>query len=286
MNIKESRTLSFFIIIFTYLLASLLGITVYIMIKQSIVIKLLFADIFATLFVYAVSLIFKNASVYDPYWSVAPIIIVPLVLYDIGTVTTGSVIMLLCILCWGIRLTCNWAYTFKNLNNQDWRYDMLKEKSGLFFPLVSLFGIMIFPTLVVFLCILPVIFYIKNGGINILTVFGYCICITAVTIQLVSDIQLHRFRKVQKSRSMIIRKGLWKNSRHPNYLGEILMWWGVYIVLLSVEQNLWFLGIGAFINNMMFLFISIPMTERRISGYKEGFNEYLSETNMLIPFKH
>ena len=61
------------------------------------------------------------------------------------------------------------------------------------------------------------------------------------------------------------------------------MWWGVFVVLLSVRPSLWLLGIGALTNTLMFLLISIPMAESRMAGYKEGFDRYVKETNKLLP---
>ena len=61
------------------------------------------------------------------------------------------------------------------------------------------------------------------------------------------------------------------------------MWWGVFVVLLSVRPDLWLMGIGALCNTLMFLFISIPMAETRMAGYKEGFDRYVKETNKLLP---
>jgi steroid 5-alpha reductase family enzyme len=63
------------------------------------------------------------------------------------------------------------------------------------------------------------------------------------------------------------------------------MWWGVYLVMLSVLPSLWPLGIGALVNTLMFLFISIPMAETRMAGYKEGFDRYVAETNRLLPIE-
>ena len=62
-----------------------------------------------------------------------------------------------------------------------------------------------------------------------------------------------------------IRTGLWKYSRHPNYLGEILMWWGIALAVVFAFPRCWFLVAGAFVNNCLFLFISIPMADKRQS---------------------
>ena len=200
-----------------------------------------------------------------------------------GVWNTGTILLLFCVSYWGIRLTANWAYTFQGYSHQDWRYSMLREKSGVFYPFVSLFGIMLFPTMVVYLCMLPALHYMQSGGVNLFTCLGFALCLSAATLQLVADIQLHRFQKQANNRGAIIRSGVWRHARHPNYLGEILMWWGVYVVLVSVRPALWLLGIGALTNTLMFLLISIPMAETRMAGYKEGFDRYVAETNRLLP---
>ncbi len=266
-----------------YALALAVALFVYRRVAGNVLLRVFAADIAATVFVYAVSLPLGNASVYDPYWSVAPVVMLPLCMADFGVWNAGTIALLVCVSYWGIRLTANWAYTFQGYDNQDWRYTMLREKSGAFYPLVSLFGIMLFPTLVVFFCLMPALNYIQIGGVNFVTMLGFALCLSAATLQLIADVQLHRFQKRAANRGQIIRSGVWRHARHPNYLGEILMWWGVFLVLVSVRPDLWLLGIGALTNTLMFLFISIPMAETRMAGYKEGFDRYVKETNKLFP---
>ena len=280
---KQSRKLSFLFTIIVYAVALAVGVFVYARVRGGVLIRVFAADVAATVFLFFVSLPLENASVYDPYWSVTPVVILPLAMREFGVWNAGTIALLCCVTYWGIRLTANWAYSFQGYDHQDWRYTMLREKSGGFYPLVSLFGIMLFPTLVVFLCLLPALHYIQFGGVNLFTLLGFALCISAATLQLVADVQLHRFQRQAKNRGQIIRHGVWRHARHPNYLGEILMWWGVFAVLVSVRPSLWPLGIGALTNTLMFLFISIPMAETRMAGYKEGFDRYMRETNRLLP---
>lgn len=280
---KQSRKLSFLFTVIVYVLALAVGLFVYTRVRGGVLFRVFAADVAATVFLFLVSLPLENASVYDPYWSVAPVIILPLAMRDFGVWNAGTIALLCCVAYWGIRLSANWAYTFRGYDHQDWRYTMLREKSGALFPLVSLFGIMLFPTLVVFLCLLPALHYIQFGGVNLFTLLGFALCVSAATLQLIADVQLHRFQQKAVNRGQIIRSGVWRHARHPNYLGEILMWWGVYAVLVSVRPGLWLLGLGALTNTLMFLFISIPMAETRMAGYKEGFDRYVKETNRLLP---
>ncbi|MBR1983128.1 MAG: DUF1295 domain-containing protein, partial [Clostridia bacterium] len=91
---------------------------------------------------------------------------------------------------------------------------------------------------------------------------------------------MHKYRK--NKTTTFIRVGLWKYSRHPNYLGEILMWWGVGIfALINTAFNWWTLT-GAIVNTLLFVFVSIPMAENKQSQ-KEGFQEYKRQTHVLLP---
>lgn len=243
----------------------------------------LIADVAATGFIFLVSLLLRNTSVYDPYWSVAPIAILPLSMLYFGAVTVGNLLLLAVVCYWGVRLTANWAYTFKGYAYQDWRYDMFQEKTGRIFPLISFSGIMLFPTLVVYVCLLPAMDYIQHSTVNQTTILGFLLCAGATTVQLISDLQLHRFRKGNPDHGRIIRNGLWKYSRHPNYLGEILMWWGIFLIAVSAAPDRLYLGLGALVNTLMFVFISIPMAEKHLGPYKPDSEKYKRETSMLIP---
>ena len=153
---KENRTFSFIAVTLVYLLAAAVGILVYELLPYALWLNLLLADVAATVFTFMFSLIFKNASVYDPYWSVQPIVIV--LAFAFGKKATWLGVLLMITIClWGIRLTANWAYTFRSLNAQDWRYTMLHEKTGKLYFFVNLFGIHLVPTLIVYACVMPAV---------------------------------------------------------------------------------------------------------------------------------
>ncbi|MBE5742378.1 MAG: DUF1295 domain-containing protein [Clostridiales bacterium] len=280
MKLKENRILSILLVTLTYILASVLGIILYNALNFSVWLNLLLADCFATVIVFIVSVILKNASVYDPYWSVQPIIIVIGFTFLYGLNVMGIIVVsVVCV--WGIRLTANWMYTFHSLNYQDWRYVMLKERTGKFYPIINFVGIHLVPTLVVYLCTMPIVFVIINAPtFNFFATCFALVSLLAVILQGLADYQMHKFRKNKTGN--FIRTGLWKYSRHPNYLGEILMWWGMGICGFILLPNLWYMPIGAIANTLLFLFVSIPMADNRQSK-KSGFSEYKMATRALLP---
>ncbi len=281
-SLKKNRLASFTAVSLVYVIAGAVGILTYRTLEFDWWLSLLLADAAATVATFIFSLIFKNASVYDPYWSVQPPVI--LAAFAIGKeLTLLGILLLAAVFLWAIRLTANWAYTFGNLNHQDWRYTMLHEKTGAFYPVINFMGIHMVPTLVVYGCTLPAVFAIREGlGANAASIFFICLSLGAATMQGIADIQMHRFRK--KRDSVFIRCGIWKYSRHPNYLGEILMWWGVGLAVVCAAPSAWYLLAGAVANTVLFLAVSIPMADGRQSR-KEGFAEYKRETRMLLPIR-
>lgn len=281
-KIKENRLISFITILIIYIIAGVIGVITYNQLKYDWWINLLIADVISTIVTFIFSLIFKNASIYDPYWSVQPIVIIYLIALG-KQMTIGKILVLLAVSYWGIRLTLNWGYTFKGLNHQDWRYTMLHEQTRKFYPIINFVGIHMVPTLIVYACTIPAAYMIIfSNEINIITIIGFIISIGAATLQLISDIQMQKYRKNRNGN--FIRTGLWKYSRHPNYLGEILMWWGIAIMSFSVFNDKIYLLVGALLNTLLFLFVSIPMADKRQSR-KEGFETYKKETRMLFPIK-
>ena len=282
MNLRKNRAFAFFMVAVAYLLAIVAGVVVYRALPFAFWLNLLLADILSTVVIFIFSVAFKNASFYDAYWSVQPIII--LIAFACKYSLSGARIFpFIATMVWGIRLTANWVYTFQDLNWQDWRYTMLKEKTGVFYPVINFVGIHLVPTLVVYACILPAVFtFVYGGDINVGSILAFALSLGAVALQGTADIQMHRFRKGKTGG--FIRNGLWKYSRHPNYLGEILMWWGIGIAAVFAMPDCWYLLAGALANTLLFACVSIPIAEQR-QGRKEGFAEYKKATRILLPIK-
>lgn len=285
---KSSRALSFIIIAIIYIAAFFVGWATYkcpCVASWHVLWRLLIADVVATVFVWIFGLIFKNVSVYDPYWSVAPPVMMTAYACQLGSWSGATVLLLIAVWWWGIRLTGNWAYTFRNLNSEDWRYTKYRtEKSPFVFQIINFAGLNMVPTIVVFMAMVPGFKIIEYGlPANALTVLACLLCIGAATLQLVADHQIHQFIREKKGR--VCNVGLWKHGRHPNYFGEITMWWGVYLMFLSVTPNIahdWFWLIGAVMNTLLFCYISIPLMEGRQLKNKPEYAEYKKHTRRFV----
>ncbi len=242
---------------------------------------LLMADVAATVVVWLFELLFANVSVYDPYWSVAPPLIFTAWAFYKGVFTLPVALLLIAVWWWGIRLTGNWSYTFRGLAHEDWRYTRYRQiQAPWLFHLTSFFGLNMMPTLVVFAAMLPGFsLFNEMTTPNIWLWLGFAMCISAATLQLIADSQIHRFRGNHSGKCCDV--GLWHYGRHPNYFGEITMWWGIWVMYASQHGLDWFIA-GAIAMTALFLFISIPMMERRQLQNKPDYAEYRKRTRMLI----
>ncbi len=280
MNLKENKIFSYAIVVIAYVLATIVAVIVYNALPFKPYLNLLIADVLATIVVFIFSVAINNASVYDPYWSVQPFVIGLLFGIKCGF-NLYSLILFIAVSIWAVRLTINWMFEFKNLTYQDWRYIHLKNTTGKFYGIINFVGIHLVPTLVVYTCTLPLVYSIINKPtLNYFSLIFIAVCLLAVVLQLVADSQMREYRKTKPT--TFIRVGLWKYSRHPNYLGEILMWWGVGLATLISAPSAWNLLLGAILNTLLFIFVSIPLQDSRQSK-KPGFNEYKKQTHALLP---
>lgn len=276
------------ILLLAYLGAFAIGYASYLLLEDYLkpIINLLVADVVSTIYIWFIGIIYKTASIYDPYWSVQTVVIYVALMIGYRSFNLGSILYLLCMLFWAIRLTYNFIYGFNDISYIDWRYSSIKNKTGKLYQIVSLLGIHLVPTFIVFFASIPSFLYIINGQeFSLLQLIGLAIMILGTMLELISDYSMATFKKVRKSKDEIINVGLWKYSRHPNYLGEILFWYGVALVFILNNLNMWYVIAGAILNTLLFLCVSIPMAENHLKSYKKGFDEYKKKTRMLLPIK-
>ena len=247
-----------------------------------VVLSIFVSDVITTVFIWLSSLVMKSPSIYDPYWSVQPLFYYLLLLIYFNNWNLGSLLFLGALSFYSIRLTVNFIVGFNDIHYVDWRYKMLKEKSGKLFQLVNLFGICMFPTILVFAGSIPFIYYAQTVTFNYFQIVGAVVIVVATLLELIPDIQMKQFIKNRKDRSETINQGLWKYSRHPNYLGEVMMWYGIALFFLLPSFEKWYFIAGAILITLLFLFISIPMEEKHMVEYKPSYREYQKTTSMFF----
>lgn len=280
----KNRSISLLIVLAIYIIAFFAGLLVFKLSSDlHVLISTFLADIVATIIVWGFGILFLNSSTYDPYWSIVPVIIVPFWIMTNGvSLSVTDILFISVIAIWGVRLTLNWIMRWRGLQQQDWRYTMLKEKSPRLWFLTNLFGINLMPTIIVFIALIPVYFGIgQAGSLKFPTIFGFIICIGAALIQGISDKQMDLFKKESSNKDKYIDRGLWRYSRHPNYLGEVSFWWGIWLMQMGTTPKIWITVAGPILMTLLFVFISVPMMEKHILVSKPSYIRYQKQVSML-----
>lgn len=284
-SMTKKQTLWFFLV--TYLFAIFIGgLTLIYGVNNdyNVVLTTLASTIFMTIVIFFFSNVTKNASLYDPYWSVIPIVIVIEWIFLYKNLSINVILLLVAVLVWGIRLTLNWWKNWSGFKHQDWRYTHLKNQAPKIYPITNFFGIHMIPTLVVYIQLINAHDIMQYQGINFIFIIGFILSISAAVIQFIADKQMYDFRTNNKMKKSCIDEGLWKYSRHPNYLGELTFWIGIYIMYFSFVQVININIIYPILMILLFMFISIPMMEKKLHD-RPGYLEYKNKVSMLIPFR-
>ena len=250
------------------------------------------ADVAATLVVFAFSVALDNSSMYDPYWSAAPL---PIALYfalQSGRALAGigarGWLVLGLVAVWAVRLTYNFLRGWHGLAHEDWRYVDMRQKTGRAYWLVSLFGIHLFPTLMVFGGCLPLYAALATDArpLNFIDAIAALVTGLAIAIEAIADAQLRRFRLRRERRpDEIMDRGLWAWSRHPNYFGEMAFWWGLWLFALAAGPGNAWTAAGALAITLMFHLVSVRLLETRMLERRPAYAERVRRVPAFVPYR-
>ena len=243
----------------------------------------------ATIFIYLGSVLLKNSSLYDPFWSVAP---VPIVIY-LSIQSENSILLKMLvifpILLWATRLTRNWVISWEGFHHEDFRYIDLKNTNKYKAEFNNFFGIHLFPTFIVNICLYPLVYiFINDVDVNVYLYISSIITLIAVILQTVADEQMRKFRSDPRNKGKTMKYKLWRYSRHPNYLGEVGFWFGIYFMGISSGFAPLWLIVCPLAMLLLFVLVSCPVMDERSLKNRPNYKEYMDNTSqlMLLPPKN
>jgi steroid 5-alpha reductase family enzyme len=230
------------------------------------------------------SLAIKNASIVDIVWGLGFAVTSWVLALTIEGDSTRQALLAFMVGLWGVRLG---GYLAKrNLGHgEDWRYKAMRKKKGAKFGLVSLVTVFGLQGALMFIVSLPVMFGNSDStpGVGPIAVIGIMVWAVGFLFEAVGDWQLARFKRDSSNAGKVMQTGLWSLTRHPNYFGNALLWWGIGIV--GAETGSGIIGfIGPVVMTFLLLKVSgVPMLERSLNKRREGYAEYVARTSMFIP---
>lgn len=245
------------------------------------------ADVVATLVVFGFSFAFDNSSFYDPYWSVAPL---PLGVFFAlqAEASPRAVLVLSLVALWGVRLTFNFVRGWHGLAHEDWRYADMRQSTGRAYWVVSLLGIHLVPTLIVFAGCLPLYAALARASrpLGLIDVLAFVVTGGAIAIEAVADEQLRRFRRRSDPQpEQILDSGLWARSRHPNYLGEMLFWWGLWLFALAAAPDYAWTAVGPLVVTLLFHLVSVRLIDARMLQRRPAYAARIQNVPAFLPYR-
>jgi steroid 5-alpha reductase family enzyme len=235
-------------------------------------------------FLYLISIARKDNSIADIAWGPGFIITAAVVMLMQETFGARNFLLQALVTIWGLRLGIR--IFLRNFGHgEDWRYKKWREEWGSLFYLRSFLQVFLLQGAILLVNAAPLVIANTTPG-DILTWTDYAglgIWILGFFFEAVGDYQLDRFIKDPANKGSIMDRGLWRYTRHPNYFGEVTMWWGIFMIGLGAPLG--YLGIiGPTMITLMIVFVSgIPMTERAMD-HDPAFQAYKKRTSALIPW--
>lgn len=232
-----------------------------------------------------VSLALKDASIVDIFWGCGFVIIA----WYCWFATTGyplrQQLSLILVTIWGLRLA---GYLFwRNAGKgEDYRYQEMRKRIKNF-PLVSLLMVFIFQGVLIWLISLPIQAAQSSPQPDHLTWLdftGAALWIIGLTFESVGDWQMARFKADPASKGKVMNRGLWRYTRHPNYFGDALLWWGFYLLALSNTANWWTI-IAPIVMTVLLLKISgVALLEKSLRKNRPEYESYIHRTSAFFPW--
>lgn len=229
-----------------------------------------------------------NPSVFDPYWSIAPIGVAMAWAYD--PASAGACVIrqfvVLCLVCaWGMRLTYHWWRTFPGLEHEDWRYTDMRRASGRLFPAVNLVVIHFLPTLMLLLACAAMYPALVTGTRDwgLLDGFASLWTLAAIGLEARADREMRAFRARPREAGSVYEAGVWAWLRHPNYLGELSFWWGLWLFSMAADPDAAWSAAGPAVITAMLVLYSAPALDRRMAQRSPTYREYMARVPSLLP---
>jgi steroid 5-alpha reductase family enzyme len=233
--------------------------------------------------VFFFALIKRDNSIVDVFWGLGFIVVAVYSLVSSGNFNLQTMIMNFFVLLWGVRLSIHIFIRNKG-KGEDFRYKAWRD-TWKYFVLRSYFQIFILQGIFMMIVSSPVYFVnqYSDGNLHISDFIGIILFLIGFVFETLSDYQLLLFKKNPGNKGKIITTGLWSISRHPNYFGEALIWWGIGCFALSYYQG-WIVLASPLIITFLLRFVSgVPMLEKKYQNHPD-WKEYKQKTAAFVPF--
>ena len=225
----------------------------------------------------------KKHDLIDVFWGIG-FVVAAVFSWILGTKSNVGTVLTILTVVWGIRLS--WYLAHRNIGKpEDFRYKAMRDRWPEKFELMMFLRIYMLQFALNVLIGFPVVYTNLEKAFpnNVMLYLGIAIWLVGFLFEVIGDEQLRRFKLNPENRGKLISTGLWAWTRHPNYFGETLIWWGIFIAAISVDLSRFWLIFSPIVITYLMLFVSgVPMLERKYEG-REDWEAYKKRTSKFLP---
>ncbi|MDG2012392.1 MAG: DUF1295 domain-containing protein [Pirellulaceae bacterium] len=231
-----------------------------------------------------ISVICKDASIVDPFWGAGFAILSVVSFLLTETPDPRAWLLMGMVVIWGCRLSI--YLTLRNRGKgEDRRYGAMREKHGTRFWWYSLLSVFFLQGVIMWFVALPIqagMFYGAGEALGWLDAVGVIVWLVGFIFESVGDYQMARFKSDPANKGQVMDRGLWGLTRHPNYFGDFMVWWGHYFVACA-SGVMWTILSPAFMSFLLIKVSGVALLEKDISQRRPGYREYIQTTNAFFP---
>jgi len=225
----------------------------------------------------------RRNDVADIAWGIGFIVTAMSAMIYAENVTPRGLLITSIVVIWGLRLAGH-VFLRNRGKQEDPRYRKWRQNWGKQAVVRAFFQVFLLQGVLIVIISLPVTIVItsRESPLNVLDFLGVCIWFGGFAFESVGDYQLMRYKRNAANQGKIMTRGLWRYTRHPNYFGEVALWWGVYLIAVSVPLG-WATILGPITITCLILKVSgIPLLEERYKDNPE-FQAYKRRTSAFFP---
>jgi len=231
-----------------------------------------------------VSLRRRDASLVDRFWGMGFVAVAVVVWGSLAQPSTRASVFLGLTILWGLRLSLylswrNWGH------GEDRRYQAIRQRYGARFPLLSLPVVFLFQGTLVWVISLPLqAFGGEARPWGLAETLGVVLWAIGFAFEAGGDWQLARFLRDPANRGRILDRGFWSLTRHPNYFGDAMIWWGLSLPVVALGGWSIALAISPLLMTFLLMrFSGVPLLERSLVERRPGYHDYMARTNAFFP---
>lgn len=235
--------------------------------------------------VHLVALVKKDNGLMDGAWGMGFILVALFTLVAADGLDARRILLGTLVLVWGVRLSLHILIRNAGREAEDFRYRNWRETWGRWFYVRSYLQIYMLQGTVMFLVSTPILLVNarRGGPLGLLDALGVAVWLLGFLFEAIGDYQLLRFVRIPGNKGRVMRYGVWRLTRHPNYFGEATLWWGCFLIALGVPGGWWALISPVLIGFLLLRVSGIPMLEAKYKDRPE-YQDYRRTTRAFFPW--